>query len=135
MPPSTSRDFQKVAAQRFFVAQFLYEHRFNVDAMYLSGYVVECSLKALILELSPEAERANALLRITSGAKMHNFEVLAGELSRFNCALPTEIAKRFRRWKWSVNLRYETGHGNSSETLGFLRTAQAVYDWVERLLP
>ena len=49
MPPTTSREFQKAASQRFTGAEALQRVRLNLDAQYLGGYTVECSLKALIL--------------------------------------------------------------------------------------
>jgi hypothetical protein len=45
--PTSSRDFQRAAAQRLTTAEFLLLHRYNLDAMYLAGYTVECSLKDL----------------------------------------------------------------------------------------
>ena len=46
MPPTTSRDFQKVAAQRLTTAETLLREKLTLDAQYLGGYTVECSLKA-----------------------------------------------------------------------------------------
>ena len=52
--------------------------KLNLDAQYLGGYTVECSLKALILHRTPDPEKPDKLKRITSGAKMHRPEVLLG---------------------------------------------------------
>lgn len=41
--------FQRAAGQRFTTAEFLLRHRYALDAMYLAGYTIECTLKALIL--------------------------------------------------------------------------------------
>jgi hypothetical protein len=35
--PSSSRDFYKVAEQRFTTAEFLFKNDYNLDAMYLAG--------------------------------------------------------------------------------------------------
>lgn len=75
MPPTTSRDFQQAAAQRFIAAEALQSVKLNLDAQYLGGYTVECSLKALILHNTPTAERSAKLLRISSGASMHRPDV------------------------------------------------------------
>ena len=135
MPPTTSRDFQKAAAQRFTTAEFLLDKKLNLDAQYIAGYTVECSLKALILDRTPESEKQDTLKKITSGAIMHRPERLLGLLRDCGEALPLEIAKRMRRFDWTTDLRYETGRRDTGETIALLNTAKAIYDWVEGLLP
>jgi hypothetical protein len=135
MPPTTSQDFQKAAAQRLTTAETLLREKLTLDAQYLGGYTVECSLKALILELTPDPEKPDILKKITSGATMHRPEVLFGELRNLGVAIPPELAKRMRRFDWTTALRYETGRRNTGETIAFLATAKAIYDWVEGQLP
>jgi HEPN domain-containing protein len=135
MQPTTSRDFQKVAAQRLTTAETLLREKLTLDAQYLGGYTVECSIKALILHRTADPDRTEVLKRITSGAQMHRLDVLMGELRNLGVALPLEIAKRMRRFAWATDLRYETGRRDTGETIAFLNTAKAVYDWVEGQLP
>jgi HEPN domain-containing protein len=135
MQPSTSRDFQSIAAQRYGTADFLLRHKYPLDAMYSAGYAVECSLKALILQKTPVPARPSCLRRITSGAKMHKLEVLVGFLRGMGVPLPLKLAKRFRKATWTTELRYETGRWDTGETRAFLKTAKETYDWVERQLP
>jgi HEPN domain-containing protein len=135
MPPLTSRDFQKVAGQRLTTAETLLRENLTLAAQYVGGYSVECSLKALILELTPDLEKPDKLRRITSGAKMHRPDVLLGELRDLGIRLPLQIAKRMRRFDWTTDLRYETGRRDTGETKAFLKTAKAIYDWVEGQLP
>ncbi len=135
MPPATSRDFQKVAGQRLTTAETLLREKLTLDAQYFGGYTVECSLKALILHRTPDPDKSNTLKRITSRAKMHRPEVLLGELRTLGISLPPEIAKRMRRFDWTTDLRYETGRRDTRETVAFLKTAKAIYDWVEGQLP
>ncbi|MEJ7640485.1 MAG: HEPN domain-containing protein [Singulisphaera sp.] len=111
MPPTTSRDFQKAAAQRLTTAETLLRERLTLDAQYLSGYTVECSLKALIMELTPDPDKPDTLKKITAGAKMHRPEMLLGELRNLGVALPLVLAKRMRRFEWTTDLRYETEGG------------------------
>jgi hypothetical protein len=40
-----------------------------------------------------------------------------------------------RRFDWTTDLRYETGRRDTGETIAFLKTAKAIYDWVEAQLP
>ena len=135
MPPTTSRDFQKAAAQRLTTAETLLREKRTLDAQYIGGYAVECSLKALIVELTPDPDKPDKLRRITAGASMHRPNVLLGELRNLGVALPLDIAKRMRRFDWTTDLRYETGRRDTGETIGFLNTAKAIYDWVEGQLP
>jgi hypothetical protein len=93
MPPTTSRDFQKAAAQRLTTAETLLREKHTLDAQYLGGYTVECSLKALILELTPVADKEEKLKEITAGARMHRPEVLLGELRNLGVSLPLDLAK------------------------------------------
>lgn len=135
MPPTTSRDFQRAAGQRLTTAEALAQLKLTLDAQYIGGYAVECSLKALILHQTSDSEKPEKLKRITAGAKMHQPDVLLGELRDLGVLLPLDIAKRMRRFKWSTDLRYETGRRDTGETVAFLRTAKAILDWVEGQLP
>ena len=131
MPPTTSRDFQKAAGQRLTAAEALLREKLTLDAQYLGGYTVECALKALILEKTPEAARPGTLNKISSGATMHRPDILLGALKKLGVDLPPELARRMRRFVWSTNLRYETRRRDTGETTAFLNTAGAIYEWVE----
>jgi len=131
MIPSSSRDFQRAALQRLTTAEFLFKNGYNLDAMYLAGYAIECTLKALLLEITPQADRAQQLRRISSGAKMHRPEILGKYLKDFEKPIPPELVKKFRRFAWSTDLRYQTGRTKSAETGGFLKAAKETCEWVE----
>jgi HEPN domain-containing protein len=136
MPPGSSRDFQRAALQRLTTAEFLLKHRYNLDAIYLAGYAIECTLKALILERTEQTERVEMLKRISSGKKMHDAEILAGILKKdLGIAIPLDLVKRLRRSGWTTALRYETGRGDHGEARAFLRLAKKVCEWVEGQLP
>ena len=131
MSPATSRDFQKAASQRLTTAKFLLDSKYTLDAMYITGYAIECSLKALILARTPAAVFPVQFEALTKGAKMHNFENLAAILRDLGMALPAQITKRIRKSTWSTSLRYESGRADTGETRACHHTAQLVYDWVE----
>jgi len=133
--PTSSRDFQRAALQRLTAAEFLLNNHYNLDAMYLGGYTLECTLKALILENTPAKDKPATLKKITSGKKMHNVEVLSGLLKDLGCPVPLKLVKKLRKSTWSTALRYETGRTDTGETRAFLKTAKAVYNWVESQLP
>ncbi|MFT5526836.1 MAG: HEPN domain-containing protein [Pirellulaceae bacterium] len=131
MQPRTSRDFLKIAEQRLNAAEVLFAADLTLDAQYVGGYAVECSLKALILEKTDPADRPDKLLRISSGATMHKPETLLQELRGLGVRLTPELAKRMRRFDWTTDLRYETGRRIRSETRGLLRTCVEIRDWVK----
>lgn len=132
MQPTTPRDFLKVALQRLSAAEeIMASLRLTLEAQYIGGYSVECSLKALILEKMPEADRPDMLDRLTHGATHHRPEVLLDRLRERGVILTNDLAKRMRRFDWSTRLRYETGRKDTGETNGLLRTARAIYEWVE----
>ncbi len=133
--PTSSRDFQRAARQRLTTAEFLLANRYNLDAASLAGYTVECSLKALILKATPQADHADTVKKITSGSGMHNPEILNGVLKDLGRPIPLRLVKRLRRSGWSTALRYETGRIDTGEARAFLKTAKEVYDWVEGQLP
>jgi hypothetical protein len=131
MPPTISRDFQRVAGQRLTTAETLPRQELTLDAQYIGGYAIECSLKALILHRTPDADKPETLKLISSGSKMHRPDVLLGELrEKLGVLLPLELAKRMRRVDWTTSLHYETGRRDTGETVGFLKTVKAIYDWV-----
>jgi len=136
MPPISSRDFQTAAAQRLMAAKTLFHQTLTLDAQYLGGYVVECSLKALILDKTPDTEKDDTLKKIIKGAKMHDPEKLLELLWERGVKPPVDLRKRMARFvgTWATDLRYETGRRDTGETRAFLNTAEAVYDWVEASL-
>ena len=66
---------------------------------------------------------------------MHSPVVLLGELHDLGVILPTPLRKRMKKFRWSTDLRYESGKLDFGETTAFLNTALAIYDWVEGQLP
>ena len=132
MQPLTPRDFLKVAAQRLAAAELIAElTNLGLEAQYIGGYSVECSLKALILEKTPTTDRDNVLKLITRGAKYHRADVLIGMLRDREVTLTMTLVARMRRFQWDTNIRYEVGRRDTGETNGLLRTARMILSWVE----
>jgi HEPN domain-containing protein len=107
----------------------------TLEAQYIAGYSVECSLKALILEKTAEPDRTAMLERLTHGAASHRPEVLLDRLREQGISLTVDLAKRMRRFDWTTDLRYEIGRKPTGETNGLLNTASAIYDWVQEQIP
>ncbi len=132
MQPVTPRDFLQVALQRLTAAEEIMEKlELTLEAQYIGGYSVECSLKALVLEKTPIVERINMHHILTHGAASHQAEKLLGKLRHRRTHLTDELARRMRRFDWNTSLRYETGRKDTGETNGLLRTARVLYKWVE----
>ncbi|MCE9590218.1 MAG: HEPN domain-containing protein [Planctomycetes bacterium] len=127
--PGAEPDFMKAAAARLEVAVFLADNRYTLDSYYLTGYAIECSLKAIILTRTPVQERPATFLRVTSGKSMHNFEVLKDELHKMGCEVPMDLVRLLRRYRWSTNMRYDHTRRPTSEARGFLKAAERVYNW------
>jgi hypothetical protein len=66
---------------------------------------------------------------------MHLPERLGEILKDLAHPIPLQLAKRFRRSRWSTALRYETGRMDTGETRAFLKTSKLAYNWVEGQLP
>lgn len=65
---------------------------------------------------------------------MHQAEVLLDLLKGLGITLSVELAKRMRLFKWTTELRYETGRLDTGETRAFLKTVQLIHTWVEEQL-
>lgn len=134
--PTTPRDFLKVSLQRLSAAEQIMEVlQLNLEAQYIGGYSIECSLKALILQGTAESDRSAVRYELTHGAKYHRVENLLKRLKEQNVIPPLEIKKKMHRFDWTTSLRYETGRKNAGETKRFLRIAKSVYDWVKDQIP
>jgi HEPN domain-containing protein len=47
------RKFKRASEQRLRAAELLFEHEFYLEAIYIGGYAIECTLKQLILRRTP----------------------------------------------------------------------------------
>ena len=132
---ATVRKFRQAAMQRLTTAEFLLKNRINIDSKYLAGYGVECALKALILDRTPNRSFATMFKRLTSGQKAHDYEMLKGILiaSPINQTIPAVIAASLRRvGSWKTSLRYEVGPGNAREAAVFFEAAKEIVQWAEK---
>ena len=114
-------------------------------AVYLAGYVVECSLKAYLMSLAPDAKFFNEALEALAAAgkvSPEDSEFLAGhghDLRRLLTASGlrekmTEVDQS--RWgvvvKWKPEWRYDPRHMTSQAAAKRLvGTVEDVYWWIE----
>jgi HEPN domain-containing protein len=128
------RAFRRAAVQRLEAARFLLDSEAFLDAVYLAGYVVECALKALILERTPVSKRGEACRELTSGARAHNFDVLSGLLKVKGCTIPDEIEECLASLadQWRTDLRYVGTFVPRREAERFIDQVRSVYEWMQR---
>jgi hypothetical protein len=100
-------------------------------AIYLTGYSVECILKALLLTCTPSGQRNNVLATFR-GAVAHNIDRLRGKLVGRIGRLPVQQAKQVAFVSsWSTDLRYEPGPGNPEDAEAFLAAAKSILAWAD----
>jgi hypothetical protein len=135
-PDEWIKRFLAAAGQRFTTCEFLHDKRRLVDQMYLTGYVVECALRALILHNTPETERQSAFEDLSHGAASHDSEHLRAIYQRSSGKhFPpegTKILKRLVKCQWQTALRNQVGKGNRQEAAAFLAEAKCFLEWVTR---
>ena len=124
-----ARRYYRVAYQRFDDGTALLEISRPRAAIYLTGYAVECILKALLLVSTPPGERAE-MLATFRGSVAHNIDWLRERLIRRIGRLPVAENRHLSLVSsWSTDLRYEPGPGDPEDAEAFLAAAQSVLAW------
>jgi HEPN domain-containing protein len=130
------RKFQRAARQRMEAALLLKEHGYNLEAVYLSGYAVECGFKALILRRTPAGRFESVLNMLTkAGAKGHDFQYLLEILRKrpISCSMPKDVSQAVQDVRsWSTDLRYEVVQIQAGVAAGFITNSELIVQWTER---
>lgn len=126
------RAFLRAASQRLEAANLLLESGLSLDAVYLAGYVVECALKALILQRTPARRRPEVCQELTAGSRSQNYDVLVAILRARKCPPPPGILGLVDTLneRWRTNLRYSGALIPEREAEQFLGEIKAVNGWV-----
>jgi hypothetical protein len=95
-PEEWIKRFIRAAEQRRDSAKRLEDASMFIDQMYLTGYVVECALKALIVNDASASDRRSALVDVTRGATAHDFEHLRQIYRRRNRQFPIQGSRMLR---------------------------------------
>jgi hypothetical protein len=133
--PNKSREvqrFRRVALQRYEDAQLLYRGERNTGAIYLAGYAVECSLKALLLS-SMTASECPAAIDSFRGLDGHNLEMLKARYTkRSQVNFPKAITGYFVYVNnWTTSLRYDPSNASPREAKLFLSSTEQIIDRME----
>ncbi len=141
-PPASSSDFRRFAVERLEDAECLLRGGRTTGAIYIAGYVIECALKALILQHTPpSAERAT--IEGFKGNKAHDLDYLRVEcLNRKVPIWPRDVHKTFVlvNREWSVmNVkkgmrRYDPGRADPQDADDLVEAARAFWTWAKRQL-
>jgi hypothetical protein len=127
-----ARSFYRAAQERFDDAELLLDLRRTTGAVYLAGYGVECMLKALILDATPEA-RQETVLDQFRGARAHSYDWLLVFYARLGGAqMPLTIAGSFTRVNsWSTEMRYMPATIPIQQARAFRDAALDVMNWAD----
>jgi HEPN domain-containing protein len=126
----------KAAIRRLEAAEVLLDNGVILDALYLAGYCLECSLKALILARTPQSRRREKQKERFRGAAAHTLEWLSNELHKVKSDLPDRFSTplRFAFLHWRVELRYEVSRCDSDDVEEVIRIGKELWEWVGRNL-
>jgi HEPN domain-containing protein len=132
---ATPRRFLRASEKRLEEARFLFDGGYFTAAVYLAGYAVECSLKALILFSEP-ASRQLATLKTFRGSKAHEFASLLHALKLRKNEPSDEITEAVNEvnW-WSTEIRYDPAEMKNPMAAEFISIARQIVDWVKGRMP
>ncbi|MEX0744757.1 MAG: hypothetical protein WD118_04075 [Phycisphaeraceae bacterium] len=132
--------FARAAEHRLIAAEVLLRNAMDayptllLDAVYLGGYAVECSLKAVILSRIPEPERDAYEKQHFRGRDGHKLEALHDKLVSHGARPPSDVMRRIHALRWHSELRYEAGamKFKEADALRFCRDAVEIVRWMKR---
>ena len=122
-----SENFADAAARHLDDALLLKsEHRFD-NAAYLSGYVVECAMKAVLVASSLTTKRLGHELQTLTVEAMPLLWIVAPAMRRYDVPASFEIDELLRDWK--PEFRYDkTGAIDSVRAEQWTLAARQVFD-------
>lgn len=104
------------------------------EVIYLSGYVVECCLKALLLSQIP-SEKHDAMIEDFKKAKLygHDLEKYRREVQRQMGTFSTirRIQVGIVRSKWTSEMRYSSKRYDRKEAEFVFEAAREIYHWTQ----
>jgi hypothetical protein len=124
-----ARQYYRVAYQRYEDGVLLLGISRPAAAIYLTGYAVECILKALLVMYTPSGQRAN-VLAMFRGAVGHDIDWLRERLIQRIGRLPVGENRHVSLVStWSTDLRYKPGPGDPEDAEAFLAAARSILGW------
>jgi len=124
-----ARRYYRVAFQRLEDGVALLDISRPRAAIYLTGYAIECILKALLLMSTPAGDRAEVLATFR-GAVAHNIDWLRERVIQRIGRLPVGENRYLSLVSsWSTDMRYEPGPGDPEDAESFLAAARSILAW------
>ncbi|WP_164929235.1 hypothetical protein [Gloeobacter violaceus] len=120
-------------------AEVLHENGRCIGAMYIGGYAVECSLKALIChqERVLNLKDTQTYKKILQGYDLHNLSLLLGAIPSLQRAINLDKTGQYKRaWKtvtsvWlSGDLRYSKHNGTASDSRPFVESVKVLHKFI-----
>src|SRR5437016_5864748 len=127
-----ARKYYRAALQRLREAELIFDNLgLSAAAIYLTGYSIECILKALLLNMTRAKDRTTLLGSLRSDFG-HNLRRLRTETFARGATPPLGVARDLLFVSsWSPDLRYEPGPGDPVEAERFLRAARSIVVWAD----
>lgn len=125
-----ARRYYRVAVQRLQESELILRKLGLAHAaIYLSGYAVECILKAVILVRTPLRARPSKMEELKK-AFGHNLAQLRREMAARGAAPPRQIARELVYVStWSEQMRYDPAERSVSDAERFVSAARAIVEW------
>ena len=130
-----AKRFYRAAGQRLEDAAVLLDAARTLAAVYLSGYCVECMLKALILTQAGK-DKKQEVLDSFRGSGAHNFDRLMAAYERYGGPRPSKKDKELTGafllvGSWDTDMRYESGTMLVDEGEEFLAAVRRIAAWAD----
>lgn len=127
---SAARVYYRAAWQRAEEATALLDMEYTTAAVYLGGYGIECTLKALIVCSVPPRQRDD-VVRGFRGAQGHDLDWLRRRYLLLQPApIPSLISKELALANtWTTDLRYEPRTIRRHDAELFHEAVQAIMQW------
>lgn len=135
--PLTRKDFQRLAELRAREAGALLRTRNPIGSYYLSGYAIECALKACIAKMARRHEfplKSDYVRRLYT----HNLEELL-KLAELDQHLENEMKANVslaRNWgvvrSWNEESRYRVGGLNGKDLYAAVAGVDGVLTWIRQ---
>jgi hypothetical protein len=140
----TPGQLRAVSEQRFADAQCLLDSRKMQranGAIYMAGFVIECLLKALLLERHPNLQTKVDPARLSpSDAEVHalvyrrhDLDDMLGFLPEIQTKLTGVTTKSGQIVEWTVYARYSPKNAKLEQAESFLETVAEVKKWLKTL--
>jgi hypothetical protein len=103
------------------------------EVIYLSGYVVECGLKAVLFSWTPVGRHSKLVEAMKkAGGPGHNLALLRERVAATGCPVPEKVTEAVSAMagRWKSEMRYEGGSYRYRDTEYLFRVAKIVFDWI-----